>query len=156
MKLIVLGTDHTVQEKDYQGSGAFRRILEYIVATNGVQVVMEEWTSTKGATVGHRLAEERGLTWVDVGTSNQPDLETAQPLFDPMETPPIVLNRYGPLPVQIKRERNMVGEICKAMKEHEAGVFVVGMAHLHSMAEKLLGQGFDVEAFNWTTPALEL
>ena len=30
---------------------------------------------------------------------------------------------------------------------------ILGMGHLHSMAEKLEGLGFEIEGFHWTVPA---
>ena len=44
----------------------------------------------------------------------------------------------------------MVTEIQKAMIGRNCGLFIVGLAHLHSMSEKLLGRGYDIEALSWT------
>lgn len=50
----------------------------------------------------------------------------------------------------------MITEIQKAMIGRDCGLFIVGLAHLHSMSEKLLKAGYEIEAFYWTTPPLIL
>ena len=162
MKVIVLGTNHDVQEKDYKGTNEFRRVLEYVIRVWQPQVVMEEWTSTKGSTVGQRLVAELKLKrkleveWANVGTPSQPKFETLPTLFDPLETPPMVLNRYGSLDVQMEREEYMLNQLAQSMQGMECGLFIVGLAHLHSMSEKLLARDFEVEVILWTTPDLRL
>lgn len=156
MKVIVLGTNHDIQEKDYKGTNEFRAVLEYIIRVWQIELVMEEWTSTKGSTAGHRLASDLNIQWFNVGTPSIEEFKTDIPLCDPMEEPPIVIDRLGPLSVHIKREGFMVTEIQKAMIGRNCGLFIVGLAHLQSMSEKLLNLGFEVEAFNWTAPPLRL
>jgi hypothetical protein len=156
MKVVVFGTNHDVQEKDYKGTNEFRSVLEYIIRVWQVELVMEEWTSTKGSTVGKRLASGLHVQPLNVGTPSTAEFKTDIPLFDPMEEPPMVISRHSPLAVQIKREEYMVTEIQKAMIGRSCGLFIVGLAHLHSMSEKLLKAGYEVEAFYWTTPPLIL
>jgi len=156
MKVIVLGTNHEIQEKDYKGTNEFHAVLGYIIREWQIDIVMEEWTSTKGSTVGQRIASELKVQWFDVGTPSDSEFKTYIPLCDPMEIPPMVIDRYGPLSAQIKREEYMVIEIQKAMGEKNRGLFIVGQAHLHSMSEKLLNAGYEVEALNWTAPPLRL
>lgn len=156
MKVIILGTNHTIQEKDYNDSDEFRGVIEYLVRTWQVEILMEEWTSNKGATVGQRLASDLRLEWVNVGTPSTAEFKTHIPLCDPMEEPPLVIDRFGPLPVHIKREEYMVSEIQKTMIGRSSGLFIVGLAHLQSMSEKLLKAGYEVEAFNWTVPPKRL
>lgn len=156
MKVIVLGTNHEIQERDYKGTNEFHAVVGYIIREWQVDIVMEEWTSTKGSTVGQRLASDLNIQWLNVGTPSDSQFKTDIPLCDPMEMPPMVIDRYGPLSVQIKREEHMVTEIQKAMNEKHCGLFIVGQAHLHSMSEKLLNAGYEVEALNWTTPPIRL
>ena len=156
MKIIVLGTNHDVQEKDYKGTNEFRRILKYIIRVKRTDIVMEEWTSKRGSTVGQRLAEEMKIKWANVGTPSKPEFETDHPLFDPFGDPPFFLDRYGPLEVHIQREQYLVNEINKAMTGMTCGIFIVGLAHLHSMSERLLGCGGEIEAFSWTAPPVTM
>lgn len=156
MKVVVLGTNHDVQERDYKGSNEFRAVVEYVIRLWHVDILMEEWTSTKGSTVGQRLASDLDIQWFNVGTPSLPEFKTHIPLCDPMEEPPIVIDRLSPLSVHIKREGYMVTEIQKAMHGRDCGMFIVGLAHLQSMSEKLMSAGFEVEAFNWTVPPLRL
>lgn len=56
---------------------------------------------------------------------------------------------YGPLDVQEKREQKMLQNIDEAMQDHRVGLFVVGLAHLHSMAMKLHARQYRVAAYTW-------
>lgn len=154
--IILLATNHEIQEKDFEDSGEFLRVLEYVLRTWGVQAILEEWTSQKGATVGQKLAQERNLKWINVGTPSTPEFETAGALYDCIEIPPIVLNRYGPPQVQVKREAHMLAGIRQAMNGIDVALMILGMAHLHSMTEKLGAAGFGVESFHWTRPPLTI
>jgi hypothetical protein len=156
MKVIVFGTSHDIQKNDFYGTNEFRAVLEYVIRVWQVNFVMEEWTSTKGSTVGQRLASDLNIQWFNVGTPSIAEFETQIPLFDPMEQPPMIIDRLSPLSVHIKREGYMVTEIQRAMFGRDCGLFIVGLAHLQSMSEKLLNGGFEVEAFNWTMPPLKL
>ena len=40
-----------------------------------------------------------------------------------------------------------------AMTIKNVALIVCGMAHLHSLCEKLSDAGFEVEAFHWSQPA---
>lgn len=126
MKIIVLGTNHDVQEKGYQGTKKFRSVLDYIIREWQIEVVMEEWTEIKNSTVGGSLASERGIQWSNVGTPSLAEFKTYIPLCNPMEMTPLVIGRYGPLPTQIKRKEYMVTEIKKAMGGKNCGLFIVG------------------------------
>lgn len=156
MKVIVLGTNHEVQEKDYSGTNEFRAVIEYLVRERQVEFLMEEWASNKGSTVGQRLALNLNIPWLNVGTPDKAEFKTNSPLFDPMEEQPIVIHRFSPLRTHIKREEYMANEIHKAMVGRTCGMFIVGLAHLHSMSERLLKAGYEVEAFSWTAPPIRL
>ena len=83
MKVIVLGTNHDIQEKDYKGTNEFRAVLEYIIRVWQIELVMEEWTSTKGSTAGHRLASDLNIQWFNVGTPSIEEFKTDIPLLRP-------------------------------------------------------------------------
>ena len=95
-----------------------------------------------------------GTRYLNVGTPPIGELKTADAWFDPSKDPPMVINRYGPIEIQIRREHLMVEAIKTVMAGRETGLMVVGMAHLHSLSEKLTQSGFEVEGFHWTVPAI--
>jgi hypothetical protein len=156
LKVVILATNHEIQEKDYNGTSEFRTVLDYLLRVWQVEIVMEEWTSSKGQTVGQRFAIDNSLRWFNVGTPSDAQFKTYIPLYDPMEEPPMVIHRYGPLEAHIKREDYMATRIQESMAGLNCGLFIVGLAHLHSMSERLLKSGFEVEGFSWTTPPLIL
>jgi hypothetical protein len=156
VKIVLMGTTHEVQENDYQGTHEFKKVLVYLCRKFPVRVIMEEWTERKGDTVGKRLASEQNLEWVNVGTPSTRELKTFDPWFDPSEDPPMLINRYGPADIQTRREGLMLDAMQAAMRNRETGMMIVGMAHLHSMAEKLVRLGFEIEGFHWTVPAITL
>ena len=68
----------------------------------------------------------------------------------------MVMGRDGPLPALVRREEYMVAQVQESIDGKNRGLFIVGQAHLHSMSEKLLDAGYEVEAFNWTAPPIRL
>jgi hypothetical protein len=69
--IVLMGTTHEVQETDYQGTQEFKKVLLYLCEQFPISVIMEEWTETKGDTVGKRPTSERRLEWVSVGTPSR-------------------------------------------------------------------------------------
>jgi hypothetical protein len=59
------------------------------------------------------------------------------------------LNEYGPLDKQENRETLMAQNVQQAMTHHDVGLFVVGLAHFHSISMKLISEGFNVSAWIW-------
>jgi hypothetical protein len=59
------------------------------------------------------------------------------------------LSEYGPLDKQENRENLMAQNVQQAMTHHDVGIFVVGVAHLHSMSMKLISAGFNVSVYVW-------
>jgi hypothetical protein len=70
-RILVLGTTHEVQERDYSGTHEFEHVLRYMSSEWRVQVIMEEWKSNGAATVGQRFSNEFGLGWYNVGTRSR-------------------------------------------------------------------------------------
>jgi hypothetical protein len=60
-----------------------------------------------------------------------------------------MLQEYGPLDVHELRERYMLDRIKGSMESFNAGLFIVGLAHLHSMLSKLKSAGFEVRGYSW-------
>jgi hypothetical protein len=151
--LLVIGTFHEIQERDFADSGEFKRVLTYLAKQFDVGVILEEWTENKGATVGSHVAKALDLDWMNVGTPPTEEFKTKGAIYDPMEEPPMLVNRYGPIEVQRRRENLIVEAIEQAMTTKNVALMICGMAHLHSLCEKLSDAGFEVEAFHWSQPA---
>jgi hypothetical protein len=60
-----------------------------------------------------------------------------------------MLQEYGPLDVHELRERYMVDRIKESMEPFNVGLFIVGLAHLHSTLSKLKTAGFEVRGYSW-------
>ena len=60
-----------------------------------------------------------------------------------------MLQEYGPLDVHELRERYMVDRIKESMESFNVGLFIVGLAHLHSTLCKLTVAGFDARGYSW-------
>jgi hypothetical protein len=58
-----------------------------------------------------------------------------------------MLNEYGPLDTENAREEQMVRGIRKRMEDYMGGMFIVGIAHTHSLHSKLVSMGFDVTSY---------
>ena len=58
------------------------------------------------------------------------------------------LQEYPPLDVQERREEYMVDRVIEVMKPYNVGLFVIGLAHLHSMISKLTQSGFELHGYN--------
>jgi hypothetical protein len=59
------------------------------------------------------------------------------------------MHEYGPFENQEAREKRMAENVEAEMAHYEAGLFVLGTAHLHSAFGKLRCLGFKVTAFYW-------
>jgi hypothetical protein len=59
------------------------------------------------------------------------------------------MDEYGPFENQEARENRMAKNIGAEMENYETGLFIVGLAHLHSIVGKLRTSGFKVTAFSW-------
>jgi len=59
------------------------------------------------------------------------------------------LSEYGPFENQEAREDGMAKNVQSAMEKYQTGLFLLGLAHLHSMIGKLRALGFKVTAFSW-------
>jgi hypothetical protein len=147
--LVLLGTAHEIQEKDFCDSQEFRRFLSYIVSKRKVDAILEEWWMGRPPTIGYDIANTLSTHWANVGTPDEPEFQTLEVGLASNEIPPISLPRYGPLDVQLRRENYMVHRIEVEMSGRNCGLVVCGIAHLHSLFEKLVQSGFHVEAFTW-------
>lgn len=151
-KLVVLGTIH--QQLGDDANVNFRKALMLVIAEYGLTVILEEWSTTQTTAFSASLAEELGLIWQDIGTPNHPELKTYAPAigaigFDPSDPNGVRVPRYGPLSVQSKREEMMVSNIQSFLPSScQSALVIVGLAHLHSMMERL-SKFYNVEGCWW-------
>jgi hypothetical protein len=145
-KIIVVGTTHDEQRASNIGTVLEKR-LDYITK-NHATIIIEEWTYGDFSTIGSRIAEAKSLEWCNAGTPLDEEFETflPQPLW--IDGDCLTHHPYGPMSAQIKREAYMIKEIMRSMTDHKTGIFICGMAHLHSICEKLYLAGFNVEGFS--------
>ena len=73
-------------------------------------------------------------------------LNTDPPTYDHKKP---MLQEYGPLDVHELRERYMVDRIKEYMEPFNVGLFIVGLAHLHSTLSKLKTASFEVRGYSW-------
>lgn len=154
--VVMLATFHEWQTLGHNRNLALQDRLVYLISKFGAQTLMEEW-SEKNESFAKEFATREGLHWADVGTPSEPQFRTYYGLInypghdgtlppDP-DAPP--LNEYGPFESQEARENEMARNIKAEMELHETGIFIVGVAHLHSLFAKLLQFGFRVIAYSW-------
>ena len=144
-KIVLLGTNHAVQYR----CALFKEVIKSLLERHESRTILEEvdWCE---ATMGHQVASEGGLLW-------HPACPPANDEFGPTNEieagMPIPIHRFGPIHRQTNRERFMQKRISEAMAEHDSGLFICGLGHLQSMAEKLISSGFEVEAYEWQQPS---
>jgi len=104
------------------------------------------------------LAGSLNISYKDVGTPQEDQFQSFcnAPINYPghngtlgpcQDAPPFL--EYGPLGKQENREQRMAHNIQDEMKNHSVGLFIVGLAHLHSMSKRLNQAGFNVAAYFW-------
>jgi hypothetical protein len=157
-KVVMLGTVHQYQMRGNEWSSALEKRLDFLRSRFGAQIVMEEWAEKYGQSVADKFAEETGLPWANVGTPDEPIFRTyTGPINYPghdgtlqppdWDTPP--MDEYGPFENQDAREDQMAKNIQAEMENFETGLFIVGLAHLHSMFSRLRALGFSVTTYVW-------
>jgi hypothetical protein len=156
-RIVILGTNHCVQWRDYDDTNQFEQILRILSVKYSTQVVLEEWTPREAwcpssmSTVGHRLANEQGLPWMNVGP-DEAEFSTDEIGDLTHGSVSVRIRAYGPIQNQTGREESMLRKIKEIMDGYSDGLFVCGLAHLHSMAEKLANLEFAIEAYQWQRP----
>jgi len=156
-RVVVFGTTHALQEKENPQNPELQRCLSYLTEKFAVTIIMEEWADYCAESLASTLANDR-IDYTNVGTPSEEQFHTFEnapinyPGHDgtlgPCEDAP-QFYEYGPLDKQENREQRMTQNIQNAMKDHSVGVFIVGLAHLHSMSAKLKQAGFNVAAYTW-------
>jgi hypothetical protein len=59
------------------------------------------------------------------------------------------MGEYGPFENQDAREERMVQNVRAEMESYESGILVLGLAHMHSVFEKLQSSGFKVYGYSY-------
>ena len=119
---------------------------------------MEEWSEKQGESVAKTFSANSGLRWANVGTSDILRYRTYTgpinyPGYDGTLQPPDDnapdMNEYGPFENQEARENQIAKNVQAEMENYDTGLFILGLAHLHSVFDKLRSLGFKVTAFTW-------
>jgi hypothetical protein len=151
-RIVVVGTNHQVQAVGTPRAPMFKQVLACLLTKHSdIGVIFEEWEQPKlWDTVGYILAKERSLPWGNVGTPDDPQFEAYDVLREPACS--LAIHMYGPIQNQTNRERFFLERINEIMANHNDGLFICGLNHVHSMSEKLMTLGFGVEAYTWQEP----
>jgi hypothetical protein len=158
-RVVLLATYHQVQSKGDKLNKELRDRLKFLSKKFAATILMEEWCEGCGDSLASELASgDLSIEYKDVGTPRLPESQTLafpptnHPAHDgtlgPCEEGPS-LNEYAPFEKQENREIRMTQNIVCTMKDHKVGLFVVGLAHLHSMMARLRDEGFNVSGYSW-------
>ena len=154
--IIMLATVHECQIPEAEPSSELEKALEYFKPKLGFQIVMEEWTEKLGESVAAKWAANLGIPWANVGTPDEPQFRTISGKvkhpghngtlkWDP-HAPRI--DEYGPFEAQEARESWMVSKVRAEMEPYQAGIFILGVAHMHSLFAKLRASGLKVVGYS--------
>ena len=158
-KVVLLATVHQNQIKGLGNNSGLEDRLKYLISRLGVQNVMEEWSDKHGPSVARELTTKLGLRWANVGTPEEEQFRTyTGPInfpghdgtLQPVDWDAPGMYEYGPFENQEARESRMATNIRAEMASHEIGLFVCGLAHLHSLFSKLRALEFEVLGFSFT------
>jgi hypothetical protein len=146
-KLVLFGTRH-YDERQFPLE--IRAALELIIDTFSPKTVLEEWSGSRPFRSGvATLCQAKNVPWKSIGTPTTAEFETYNHTYA-LDFPPTAnVARHGPIPIQERREDTMRQNIIREMSTFDVGVLVIGLAHLHSMSNKL-SDDFDVEAFAYS------
>ena len=122
-----------------------------------VQTVMEEWHENLGETVVKEFATKSGPRWANIGTPDEGQFRTYRgPICFPGHNGTLQsdgdapeMHEYGPFENQDAREKRMVQNVRAEMESYESGILVLGLAHMHSVFEKLQSSGFKVYGYSY-------
>jgi len=171
--VVMLATVHEYQVLGNARNSELEKRLDCLISKFGAQVVMEEWFEKKRESFTKAFAEKKALAtksafhWTNVGTPDEPEYRTyTNPINCPgydgtLQLPEFAggdelqhwkapeMREYGPFENQETRENRMAKNVQAEMENYETGLFILGLAHLHSIFGKLRSLGFKVTAFSW-------
>jgi hypothetical protein len=148
-KLTLFGTRHWLAN---EVPPDVREVLKYVAKYVRPGAALEEWSDPKLGRVSAFKsvcdAASPQIPWRNIGTPSTPEYKT----FTRKMGSQFHIPQYGPFDVQERREILMCENIRDAMSAYSSALLVIGEAHLHSMATKLI-LDFDVEAYAYYPPA---
>jgi hypothetical protein len=154
-KITALGTYHQVQNNGHALNPKLASVISLLRENHPIQIILEEWWDGQQSFAA--TLATANLQWKNVGTPQEPRFETSSsglncypPTHDPKKP---MLQEYGPLNAQELREDYMVERIKTFMEPYDAGLFIVGLAHLHSILLRLKAVGFEVRGYSWIEQA---
>jgi hypothetical protein len=170
MRLIVIGTDHRLQQAIVQderaktwvprsGGRRYRRLVAYCIEKLGAKAILEETHIDQdriAPTIGSIIAKERGLVWqcLGLGEPGLSDFLSDPPLVQAIDSgvrPDLLAGIYA-LNEQKVRERFMYTTIMHSMREHDCVLAVVGFIHLAVLARMFEAEHIAVTALMFTYP----
>ncbi len=161
--VVMLATTHERQMSTNDASSELGKCLGYLRSkfkvqkTVDMQIVMEEWHENLGETTVKQFATKSGLHWANVGTPDEVKFRTYMgPICFPGHKGTLQpdgeapgMYEYGPFENQDAREKQMVQNVRVEMENYESGILVLGLAHMHSVFEKLQSSGFKVYGYSY-------
>lgn len=156
-QIIMFATAHQYQQNGHFLNAEFEARLRYLHKNFSYEIILEEWAQNQPESLAHSLAPQLELSWENVGTPHEQQFSTyTNPVCHPghdgtleSDSDAPHLSEYGPYEQQENREKRMVENIMTKMSKHEVGLFIFGIAHLHSLFGKLQSAGFTVTAYHW-------
>ncbi len=156
-RVVALGTVHEYQMAGKPLNSELCSRIQFLIDQFAATTVLEEWTENGFLSCVPLKFKDR-FEYANVGTSSEEEFSTYayhavnHPAHDGIlgisDDGPS-MSEYGPLDRQENREIQMLQNIDRAMGNHNIGIFVVGLAHLHSMSMKLKAAKFNVSAYCW-------
>jgi hypothetical protein len=156
-RVVVLGTIHEYQMAGRPLNSELCSRIQFLMGQFAATTVLEEWTENGSQSCVDLNFKDR-CEYANVGTSSQEEFSTyvCHPVNHPAHDGILgscddapSMSEYGPLDQQENREIRMLRNIERAMGKHHVGLFVVGLAHLHSMSMKLKAAKFNVNTYSW-------
>jgi|GEM_PF-5639982 len=170
MKLVLIGTDHRLQQSVVQdertkvwlrrdGGHRYRKLIVYCIEKLSVKAVLEETHPNQeqtAPTIASVVAKERGLVWQTLGLG---EIALEDALLDPplaeairSKVKPELLAGVYVLDTHKARERFMHTTIMEAMREHSCVLAIVGYVHLGVLARIFEADQIPVKALLFTYP----
>jgi len=167
-KLILIGTDHRIQQSVTKGpngawlpraSPRFHKLVTHCLRKLGATTILEEAHPEQekvAPTICSEIAKELKLSWkaISVGQPNVADALYDQPIenYMAMGVVPLPLAGQYRLPLQKEREAVMAGLIGEALQAFDCVLAVVGYTHLAVLAREFHEKGVEVQALMFTYP----
>ena len=170
MKLIIIGTDHRLQQTITQndqtkawvprsGGHRYRRLIAHCIEKLGAKAILEETHVNQdriAPTIGSAIAKERGLIWqcIGLGEPGLSDCLMDPPIAQAMASgvkPDLLAGIYD-LNEQKAREEFMFTTIMQFMRRHDCVLVVVGYIHLVALARMFDAERIPVTALVFTYP----